>query len=108
MLILLLLFFVSYEKTFGQLIQIFAVIQFHFGSATEEILQLADDRNLRLHPIVETSQLFVQLSAYICIEQMRGRKKCRYLFKIHLQLAMTRLQPLLHGKHEMALSNSIQ
>ena len=64
--ILLFLLLVACQEALGEFVQVLAVIQLDLGAPPEEILQLAHDRNLRLHPHVQTSQLLVQLAPNIC------------------------------------------
>ena len=75
--VLLLLFLVACQKTLGEFVEVLAVIQLDFGPPPEEILQLADDGDLRLHPHVQTSQLLVQLAPNICQIHTHTQKKKR-------------------------------
>lgn len=59
--LLLSLFFVSQLEAFGQLVQALAVVQFDLATPPEEVLQLLDERDLRLHSHVEKLELFIEL-----------------------------------------------
>jgi hypothetical protein len=64
--VLLLLLLVPQLYAPGHLVEGLAVVQLQFRPPAEEVLQLRDERDLRLHPYVEASQLLVQLQPYIC------------------------------------------
>lgn len=56
----------SQLQAFGQLVQALAVVQLDFAAPPEEILQLLDERDLRLHADVEKLELFIELLSDVC------------------------------------------
>ena len=56
----------SQLEAFGQLVQTLAVVQLDFAAPPEEILQLLDERDLRLHADVEKLELFIELLSDVC------------------------------------------
>lgn len=47
----------------GEFVERPTVLGFELGAAAEEILQLADERHLRIRPLLQASQLIGELSA---------------------------------------------
>ena len=64
--LLLLLFFVTQLQILGQLLQAFAIVQLDFTPSAIELLELLNQRDLRLDTNVQTSQLLVQLKSNVC------------------------------------------
>ena len=63
---LLLVILMPLDESAIELVQILRVLQFDFGSASEEILNLLDNSHLRFQPKIQTFQLLVQLEADLC------------------------------------------
>lgn len=57
----------------GHLVEGLAVIELELGPPSKKILELCDEGDLRLHPDIETSQLFVQLQPYVCNRRKETR-----------------------------------
>ena len=82
MCLLLFLFLVTCEEATRQLVQVLRVIHFDLGAPPEEILQLSHHRHLRLDPVVEASQLLVQLCPNIWKSEKIKKKSSFILSKL--------------------------
>ena len=62
--------FVPRQHLFRELVQVSRVLHFDFGALLEKILQLVQNRNLRVQPLLKTFDALIQLRFQICLTKM--------------------------------------
>ena len=88
MCLLLFLFLVTCEEATRQLVQVLRVIHFDLGAPPEEILQLSHHRHLRLDPVVEASQLLVQLCPNIWKSEKIQKEKFIHFVQVESTVSL--------------------